>query len=254
MRETHSSAPMAAPWALFETSWALARPDSLISALMRKTGMSASSTFFTAPIEPSASAGSMIIATDWLEIAVSTRLFSSLVSPLWAPTVALYPSSSAFAAARSPSVFQYGLDGSLTMMVIRPPSPPPDSPWASVSSSESLAQAARPAAAAPTPMVERNFLRSMLGSFRSEHDIRISVGSGQVSGFRHGATPCGGQEVVSSSLEASGGPGARPSRWEGASGLGPGPASAVRRERSEEHTSELQSRGRLVCRLLLDKK
>src|SRR5690625_6088235 len=70
----------------------------------------------------------------------------------------------------------------------------------------------------------------MLGSFRSEHDIRISVGSGQVSGFRHGATPCGGQEVVSSSLEASGGPGARPSRWEGASGLGPGPASAVRRE------------------------
>src|SRR5207253_10502689 len=31
-------------------------------------------------------------------------------------------------------------------------------------------------------------------------------------------------------------------------------ASLIRRKRSEEHTSELQSRGPLVCRLLLDKK
>src|SRR5690625_5574229 len=30
--------------------------------------------------------------------------------------------------------------------------------------------------------------------------------------------------------------------------------SDIRRERSEEHTSELQSRGHLVCRLLLEKK
>src|SRR5439155_25537506 len=30
--------------------------------------------------------------------------------------------------------------------------------------------------------------------------------------------------------------------------------AAVGRERSEEHTSELQSRGHLVCRLLLEKK
>src|SRR5439155_10130547 len=30
--------------------------------------------------------------------------------------------------------------------------------------------------------------------------------------------------------------------------------AAVRRHRSEEHTSELQSRGHLVCRLLLEKK
>src|SRR5207253_10540690 len=29
---------------------------------------------------------------------------------------------------------------------------------------------------------------------------------------------------------------------------------SIRRERSEEHTSELQSRGHLVCRLLLEKK
>src|SRR5439155_2698810 len=36
-------------------------------------------------------------------------------------------------------------------------------------------------------------------------------------------------------------------------GRGPGP-SASTRDRSEEHTSELQSRGHLVCRLLLEKK
>src|SRR5690625_6066588 len=34
----------------------------------------------------------------------------------------------------------------------------------------------------------------------------------------------------------------------------PGPASAHPDGRSEEHTSELQSRGHLVCRLLLEKK
>src|SRR3712207_7548120 len=32
------------------------------------------------------------------------------------------------------------------------------------------------------------------------------------------------------------------------------PSSVVRRQRSEEHTSELQSRQYLVCRLLLEKK
>src|SRR5690625_5366866 len=34
----------------------------------------------------------------------------------------------------------------------------------------------------------------------------------------------------------------------------PAPSSIKRRQRSEEHTSELQSRGQLVCRLLLEKK
>src|SRR5690625_6824097 len=33
-----------------------------------------------------------------------------------------------------------------------------------------------------------------------------------------------------------------------------GPPQVGRRRRSEEHTSELQSRGHLVCRLLLEKK
>src|SRR2546421_8586519 len=35
---------------------------------------------------------------------------------------------------------------------------------------------------------------------------------------------------------------------------GRGPPAAQRRDRSEEHTSELQSRSDLVCRLLLEKK
>src|SRR5215510_15657070 len=34
----------------------------------------------------------------------------------------------------------------------------------------------------------------------------------------------------------------------------PGPVHALDAARSEEHTSELQSRGHLVCRLLLEKK
>src|SRR2546430_13320716 len=34
----------------------------------------------------------------------------------------------------------------------------------------------------------------------------------------------------------------------------PDPGSEVRRHRSEEHTSELQSQSNLVCRLLLEKK
>src|SRR5437870_6606604 len=36
--------------------------------------------------------------------------------------------------------------------------------------------------------------------------------------------------------------------------LPPGPVRVKTRLRSEEHTSELQSRGHLVCRLLLEKK
>src|SRR5439155_4502068 len=42
-------------------------------------------------------------------------------------------------------------------------------------------------------------------------------------------------------------PGARPSQPEP-------PRAPLRGRRSEEHTSELQSRGHLVCRLLLEKK
>src|SRR2546422_1876929 len=40
----------------------------------------------------------------------------------------------------------------------------------------------------------------------------------------------------------------------GRGGVAPGSEMAVRRVRSEEHTSELQSRLHLVCRLLLEKK
>src|SRR5207302_10852666 len=43
----------------------------------------------------------------------------------------------------------------------------------------------------------------------------------------------------------------KPGEGEGRAGVEPGAASG---ERSEEHTSELQSRENLVCRLLLEKK
>src|SRR5437016_7322550 len=50
----------------------------------------------------------------------------------------------------------------------------------------------------------------------------------------------------------------RPSSWDG-SDLAPsgglaGPSHPMRKDRSEEHTSELQSLTNLVCRLLLEKK
>src|SRR2546429_7395304 len=43
-------------------------------------------------------------------------------------------------------------------------------------------------------------------------------------------------------------------RWDDSSRYARGPLRAVDRRRSEEHTSELQSRLHLVCRLLLEKK
>src|SRR5438445_1993646 len=46
----------------------------------------------------------------------------------------------------------------------------------------------------------------------------------------------------------------RPCRRVGMARRGTGPGSAAQRPRSEEHTSELQSRQYLVCRLLLEKK
>src|SRR5215510_16056980 len=42
--------------------------------------------------------------------------------------------------------------------------------------------------------------------------------------------------------------------WRGPPGRSACPPTAARGPRSEEHTSELQSRGHLVCRLLLEKK
>src|SRR5207253_9522653 len=46
----------------------------------------------------------------------------------------------------------------------------------------------------------------------------------------------------------------RPGQGLGPAALRQGEADAALRRRSEEHTSELQSRGHLVCRLLLEKK
>ena len=82
---TQAAAPSAAPCALLATSCDCASPSSLISALTRNTGMSAATSFFTAPMEPLASAGSRMTATDLLVIAVSTRSLSFLESPLCEP-------------------------------------------------------------------------------------------------------------------------------------------------------------------------
>src|SRR5690625_7753194 len=64
------------------------------------------------------------------------------------------------------------------------------------------------------------------------HDQQVAAGRGAHRQRGHGAH----HDVSGRSLER------------------PGPGGVDRRGRSEEHTSELQSRGHLVCRLLLEKK
>src|SRR5690606_41690892 len=54
--------------------------------------------------------------------------------------------------------------------------------------------------------------------------------------------------------EGKGPRGEAPAEWHRRRVRHPSRALARRRERSEEHTSELQSRENLVCRLLLEKK
>src|SRR3712207_7136614 len=67
-----------------------------------------------------------------------------------------------------------------------------------------------------------------------------SAGGGDATRRTAGAAPGGGAHRGSSALRAP---------------LRPGePVAAGRLRRSEEHTSELQSRQYLVCRLLLEKK
>src|SRR5690349_22511889 len=61
----------------------------------------------------------------------------------------------------------------------------------------------------------------------------------------HDALPISGRSNVSASSSSA--PTRAPSRWRKT-------APSSRRRRSEEHTSELQSRRDLVCRLLLEKK
>src|SRR5471032_3019479 len=83
--------------------------------------MLAATAFFTAPTDPLAFAGSRMIATDLLVMAVSINWLSVLVSPFEAATLAVYPSRFASAAATLPSVSQYGFEGSLTIMVTSHP-------------------------------------------------------------------------------------------------------------------------------------
>src|SRR5690625_6362020 len=75
---------------------------------------------------------------------------------------------------------------------------------------------------------------------------------------RRGTVGCGARDAVTGDGQLRGRGGRRGVRGHGLHGRStqPGRASPVRAvgPRSEEHTSELQSRGHLVCRLLLEKK
>src|SRR5439155_22593823 len=68
--------------------------------------------------------------------------------------------------------------------------------------------------------------------------VQITAGAGQI-----GITPSGGFNTVSTAGHVQ-------PQSDNVADLG----LSVTRWRSEEHTSELQSRGHLVCRLLLEKK
>ena len=85
----HSCAPIAAPCALFDTSWPSATPVWLISAFTRNTGIFAAMARLMLPIEPDALAGSRMIPATWVEIAVEIRLASVFTSPLLAATCAV---------------------------------------------------------------------------------------------------------------------------------------------------------------------
>src|SRR5437870_6266341 len=100
---------------------------------------------------------------------------------------------------------------------------------------------------------------------RSRHDLFPAAGRGQAA-LRHQPTP--GEQLVWGDAMPTSHQAYRHTRLEGlfdhANLLRGRPApttlnrrddlNAIGRIRSEEHTSELQSRGHLVCRLLLEKK
>src|SRR3712207_8962827 len=65
-------------------------------------------------------------------------------------------------------------------------------------------------------------------------------------------SPCSPSRTASASLTVIGSPSAARTGFGGRALAGP--PEATFRDRSEEHTSELQSRQYLVCRLLLEKK
>src|SRR3712207_6847813 len=74
---------------------------------------------------------------------------------------------------------------------------------------------------------------------RREHVPNVRAGTFRVTGWDRAYSTESRRPVAQSSpLDAA----------------GQGPAPHTRRQRSEEHTSELQSRQYLVCRLLLEKK
>src|SRR5690625_3350501 len=82
-----------------------------------------------------------------------------------------------------------------------------------------------------------------------EPPVEVTAADSQIVVEGEGEAIAGGDVVImrSAYVDASSGEMLQ-SWWQGA------PASGLIIDRSEEHTSELQSRGHLVCRLLLEKK
>src|SRR5439155_18839214 len=85
----------------------------------------------------------------------------------------------------------------------------------------------------------------------------VTHGKGDAGGVQH----VGAEIAVGGDQRAGGNDGHGPVREEAPSGIDDGSRGRARvrdsmndEVRSEEHTSELQSRGHLVCRLLLEKK
>src|SRR5690554_7682684 len=92
----------------------------------------------------------------------------------------------------------------------------------------------------------------ILGVFRRPRSARRAFeASGLGVRLGRGDRRAGAVSAISSGLRRAAGPdtGAAGALWAGAGALWAGAGA-----RSEEHTSELQSRPHLVCRLLLEKK
>src|SRR2546430_11788767 len=91
------------------------------------------------------------------------------------------------------------------------------------------------------------FLSSRRRHTRFDCDWSSDVCSSDLERSAIGAAPPSSGAAAPTPIRPS--PGIRRSRYSRVAGT-----SRVRRRRSEEHTSELQSQSNLVCRLLLEKK
>src|SRR3712207_8535172 len=84
-----------------------------------------------------------------------------------------------------------------------------------------------------------------------EKSLCTSSARVQISSATHASQrPCSGPQTLASSISAAAVP---PGSWSTTASRQPDTAAQTEPGRSEEHTSELQSRQYLVCRLLFEK-